>query len=99
LPDEPGAETVRVNDLVELFGVIELGGEIEDFGENPHPMQQLLVQDRSRLPPPSAQPRLHCLWFRRLEPQLHPLLPAPSTREESLALDAARAQLLGCAPS
>ena len=85
---------LKVNDVVEIFGVFEL--DLEPEGVVPpgaDNMQAMVAEERALRPPPSAQPRLHCILHRKLPAQHHPLLPPPDTREEQLVMASARAQL------
>jgi hypothetical protein len=85
---------LKVNDVVEVFGVFEL--DLEPEGVVPpgaDNMQAMVAEERALRPPPSAQPRLHCILHRKLPAQHHPLLPPPDTREEQLVMASARAQL------
>ena len=85
---------LKVNDVVEIFGVFELDAEPEGIiplgADN---MQAMVAEERALRPPPSAQPRLHCILFRKLPEHHHPLLPPPGTHDEQLAMSSARAQL------
>ena len=70
---------LKVNDVVEIFGVFEL--DLEPEGVVPpgaDNMQAMVAEERALRPPPSAQPRLHCILHRKLPAQHHPLLPPPS---------------------
>ena len=85
---------LKVNDVVEIFGVFEL--DLEPEGVVPpgaDNVQAMVAEERALRPPPSAQPRLHCILHRKMPAQHHPLLPPPDTREEQLVMASARAQL------
>ena len=85
---------LKVNDVVEIFGVFEL--DLEPEGVVPpgaDNIQAMVAEERALRPPPSAQPRLHCILHRKMPAQHHPLLPPPDTREEQLVMASARAQL------
>uniref|UniRef100_A0A6S9S0G0 Mini-chromosome maintenance complex-binding protein n=1 Tax=Chrysotila carterae TaxID=13221 RepID=A0A6S9S0G0_CHRCT len=88
--DEGEAE-LRVNDVVEVFGVVERGSHAEKAANDASAMEMLLDHERALQPPPSCQPRLHCFYVRRLPADCHPLLPEPNTKENALAYDGARA--------
>lgn len=62
-------------------------------GYGRHPMEAYGANERRQRPPPSAQPRVHVLAVHRPADVQSLYLPAPSTAEESLALDGARAHL------
>ena len=105
LYDQPDDCELRVNDLVEIFGVLELDGEADTSvpvgGACSAPESVLMAaaaEERALRPPPSAQPRLHCIVFRKLPAQHHPLLPPPNTREEQMAAAAAKAQVQAVRP-
>ena len=99
LYDQADECELKVNDVVEIFGVFEL--DIEPEGVVPlgaSGVQEMVAEERALRPPPSAQPRLHCILFRKLPAQHHPLLPPPDTREEQLVMASARTQLSAVRP-
>jgi len=88
--DGVDGDELRVNDLVEIYGVL-------DLNDNDAPVldgdASMLDSERQLQPPASLQPRLHCVAVRRLEPKFHPLLATVDSREEALALEGARANV------
>lgn len=82
---------LRLNDLVEVYGVLDIGGETDVCDGPTDSISMMMEEEKALRPPPSAQPRLHCLYYRKLPMgRAHPLLPPPDTYEESLAFQVAR---------
>jgi len=88
---EEGSD-LRLNELIEVYGVLDLGGDTDVAeGGATDGISMMVEEERALRPPPSAQPRLHCLYYRKLQAaKSHPLLPAPDTYEETLAFQLAR---------
>ncbi|EOD32226.1 hypothetical protein EMIHUDRAFT_202875 [Emiliania huxleyi CCMP1516] len=86
-----GEASLRLNDVVEFYGVLELGGETDVADGDESAISMLVDEQKALRPPPSAQPRLHCLYYRKIAGgAAHPLLPAPDTYAETLAYQLAR---------
>jgi hypothetical protein len=82
---------LRLNDLVEVYGVLEISNEPDVYDGPTDTISSMMDEERALRPPPSAQPRLHCLYYRKLPAgQSHPLLPPLDTYEETLGFQVAR---------
>ena len=51
--DLQSEDAVRVNDLVEVFGVLEMAGEADGANEHAGTLQSMIEEERALLPPPA----------------------------------------------
>uniref|UniRef100_A0A8C4Q7A1 Mini-chromosome maintenance complex-binding protein n=1 Tax=Eptatretus burgeri TaxID=7764 RepID=A0A8C4Q7A1_EPTBU len=109
LPEEKGPaclvkvydnwDTFKVNDVVEVFGILSMDPAMSLLEDNSDETEaraalQVSEEDRCHHPPASLVPRLHLLFTQKLR-HINPLLPRNPHEDTMEDLRAARAELLG----